>query len=753
MLFMSNTILPVRQHRFLMALALLTWAVFAVAVSGAFAFSEQQQPDAEREITAETRIGLALSGGGAKGFAHLGFIKVLEEIGLPIDYISGTSMGALIGGLYAMGYTTEQLEEIATSLNWDDLFSDTIRRRHIPMEEKEWDSLYLVTLPIIGRSISLPAGVVAGHRIELLLNQLTWRYPGPQNFLEFPIPFACVATDLETGEAVVLTEGFPSEAIRASISIPTAFMPKTIDGRVLVDGGVVRNLPVEEAIGLGADIVLAVNVSDPLRSADQLFSIVDILDQTVSFQIVSSIRHSQSQADFNFEDERITSNFGVLDFENALEIIRLGEELARSQIEELQALADEINAARGRPTRVPRMIEEPQRYYISDIRLIGVESASEVNTLGRFMLQPGNLLSKQDIQLGIENVYGSMFFSSISFRLVPDADYENHDEAFILELVMVERIQDMFRFGFYYDNFRRASILLNTTFRNLFYASSVTRMNFKLGEEPSFDIRFFNYLRSEYNNALALRANYSLHVIDEFNSDGVRTSTFNTNAVFVEGMFVPHMDNKYMVSIGLRQEFFNINTRVGEVVFPFGSTSISQLIARFNFDNTDRVVFTRKGHQIDLEASQSVDILNTAVNFFQAYVSWVGHFELNEQLVLLAGARAGTATRSELPLHWRFRYGGYPDYPGFRVDEINSNNIRVIQTGLRYELMPGYFVSARTSVGSTERLDEINFSRTPLRIGWGLGFGVNTRLAPMQVALMGSRRNPVMFMYSVGIPF
>lgn len=661
-------------------------------------------------------------------------------------------MGALVGGLYAMGYTTEQLEELALTLNWDDLFSDTIRRRHIPMEEKEWDSMYLITLPIVGWSISLPAGLVAGHRVELLLNQLTWRYPGEQNFLDFPIPFACVATDLETGEAVVLTNGFPSEAIRASISIPTAFMPKQIDGRVLVDGGVVRNLPVEEAKEMGADIVLAVNVSDPLKSAEELFNIVDILDQTVSFQIAASISQSQSLADFNFEDERITA-YGVLDFAYAAELIKLGEELARSKMDELQALADQINEARGGPTRISRIIEEPMRYFISDIRLFGVESASEVNTMGRFMLQPGSFLSKQDIQLGIENVYGSQFFNSINYRLVPDPDFEGEEEAFILELVAVERIQDMFRFGFYYDNYRRASILLNTTFRNLFYASSVTRMNFKLGEEPSVDIRFFNYLRSEYNNALALRANYSLYVIDEFNSDGVRVSTFNTNSFFLEGMFVPHMDNQSMFSVGLRQEFFNINTRVGEVVFPFGSTSISQIIARFSYDNTDRVAFTQKGHQLDLEASQSVDILDTAVNFFQTYANWNGYFELNDDLVLLTSARVGTSTRSELPLHWRFRFGGYPEYPGFRIDEINSNNIRIVQTGIRYEFIPNYYLSVRTSVGSTERLDEINFRETPLRIGWGLGFGVNTRIAPVQAAIMGSRRNPIMIMYSVGIPF
>ncbi|MFW6348232.1 MAG: patatin-like phospholipase family protein, partial [Cyclonatronaceae bacterium] len=246
---------------------------------------------------AHTKFGLTLSGGGAKGFAHLGVLKVLEEVGMPIDYISGTSMGALVGGLYAMGYSTEYIEEVISAMNWNELFSDDQRRRHMPMEEKEWDSKYLLTLPLIEGGVGLPSGVVAGQRIQLLLNQLAWPHPGYQDFHAFPIPFTAVATNLETGEPLIMTEGYIAEAIRASISIPSIFNPVNMNGHLLIDGGVVRNLPVEEAREMGADYVLAVNVSPPLREAGELLSIIDVLDQTITFQVSDNINASKEQAD------------------------------------------------------------------------------------------------------------------------------------------------------------------------------------------------------------------------------------------------------------------------------------------------------------------------------------------------------------------------------------------------------------------------------------------------------------------------
>lgn len=700
------------------------------------------------DLTSETKLGLTLSGGGAKGFAHLGVLKVLEEVGMPIDYITGTSMGALVGGLYAMGYSIEFIEDMALSLDWDDLFSDEIRRRHIPMEEKDWDSIYLVTLPIIDKTIGLPSGVVAGHRIEMLLNQLTWPYPGYQDFMNFPIPFACVATDLQSGEAVVFTEGFPAEAIRASISIPSVFMPKRVGERILIDGGVVRNLPVEEARELGSDIVIGVNVSSPLMSGDEIFNILDIMDQTVSFQVSKNINRSMELTDIMMADHDLF-DFNILDFDKAKEIIDKGEKLARIYYEELKDLAEQLNAARGKLPANSAIPQQENLIYISQIEVLGVQDGSENQIKSKLMLQPGTYISLEDITLGIENIYGLQFYNSVSYKLLNDEDFKG---AYILQVEVLERQLDLFRFGFNYDNLRRASILLNTTFRNLIYPNSVTRLNVKLGEEPFVDARFFNYLTNESNFGLSMRLNYSLYRIDTFNTAGDRISSFNTNSVFLEAMAVPFVNNKIQFSLGARQEFFDITTRVGELDFPFGSTSISQLIARMKYDNLDRLNFTQRGHKLDLKASQSVDVFDTSINYFQARFLWNGHIQLSDPLVLLLGSKIGYAT-SDLPLHRQFHLGGYPDFVGFQLYELGSSNIRMAQFGLQYRLFSNYYVTTRGNIASTESLNEINFVNTPLRIGWSIGAGWDSRIAPFRVSLMGSRRNPIMIYYSVGVRF
>lgn len=698
-----------------------------------------------------TRVGLTLSGGGAKGFAHLGVLKVLEEVGMPIDYISGTSMGALVGGLYAMGYSTEYIEALTAGLDWNELFTDEQRRRYIPMEEKEWDSKYLLTLPLVDGGVGLPSGVVAGQRIQLLLNQLAWPYPGYQDFHEFPIPFTSVATNLETGEPLIMTEGFIAEAIRASISIPSIFNPVEIDGQMLIDGGVVRNLPVEEVRAMGADYVLAINVSAPLREAGELRSIVDILDQTITFQVSDNINASKKKADMVLEDEKIFE-FPITDFERAQEIIDLGEALARRHYEELEELARRLQQERGRQPVYPLLPEQQNLIYISDIEVEGVQEGSPEQIKAKMALSGGTYATLDEIILGIENVYAMQFYEKVSYRLVRDEDAGRAD-AYILLLDVLETRQGVFGFGFNYDNYESASILLNLNYRNFLYPSSLSRINVKLGEEPYVDVRFFNYITTESNLALNMRANYTLETIDFFNQDGARITSYNTNIFFIEGLLVPSITNRSMISLGARQEFFDISRRVGVLDFPGGASSVTEFIARWDLDNLDRAHFPRRGHQLSLLTSQSIGLLNTAVNFFRAEADWSGNFRLSDTTVLKTRMLAGYATRDELPLHKQFRLGGYSDFVGFRSDEIASNNMRMLQAGLQHELLPNRYVIAMGNVASTKELYNIDFKNNPLRIGWSLGLGINTMIAPVHIAVMGSQRNPVIVQYRVGVQF
>lgn len=695
------------------------------------------------------KIGLVLSGGGAKGFLHIGVLKVLEEVGMPIDYIAGTSMGALVGGLYAAGYSIDMLTELSMEMDWIDLFSDEIRRRNIPMDEKEFDGLYLITLPILDRSVGLPSGVVAGHRVSLLLNNLLWAYPGERDFNTFPIPFVAVATDIETGELVLLKDGFLSDAIRASISIPSALMPHQINGRMLVDGGVVRNLPVEEAFDMGADIVIAANVTAPLKKVDQLRSIIDILDQTITFQIKSSVNASKNKADFLIESEDAIQ-FGVADFDNALEIISIGEQAARVHYEALKALADSINTLRGRKPVYPSFPDFNEQFFITDIEVNGLKNIRRQQLMSRVNLEPGQFVTRDMVNEAVEYIYGMMFFDKVIYRLHPSDMAPN---AYTLEIQVSEKIQNQFRFGFNYTNVQNAALLFNTTLRNLFQPGSVLRISLKLSDEPYVEGRYFRHLNLEENLSLSLRASYMQQKIDVFSGSGNRNAQFLTNSIILEGMLLPVTTNRILGGFGLRQEFFDVSLRVGSIDLPGNTSSITQPFLRIEYDNLDRLNFTQRGHRIEFEASQSVNFFNNSLNFFKTHIKWDGYFQIEDKWVLMAGAMTGIATRSELPLHHQFFLGGYPHLVGFRNYELGSYSVRKLSLGTQYEFMKNNFLEFRTNAASGTDLNLFDFNNNPVYIGWSLGYGLNSLIGPVRFNISGSRRNPFMAVYSVGVQF
>ena len=227
-------------------------------------------------------VGLALSGGSAKGFAHVGVIRVLERAGVRVDVLSGTSMGAVIGALYANGTPTDSIELLISSAAWPTVLGDGAARERRFLHQRRFDERAVAVLPIEGGIVSLPAGAIVGSNIVRFLEQATWRAATVRTFADLPRPFAAVATDIESGEAVTMTGGVLSEVLRASTGIPGAFEPFELGGRLLVDGAVSRNLPASDARDLGADFVICSDVSDPLDTAEELRSLVDVLDQVVN---------------------------------------------------------------------------------------------------------------------------------------------------------------------------------------------------------------------------------------------------------------------------------------------------------------------------------------------------------------------------------------------------------------------------------------------------------------------------------------
>ncbi|MGH7674080.1 MAG: patatin-like phospholipase family protein, partial [Gemmatimonadales bacterium] len=243
------------------------------------------------------RIGLALSGGSARGLAHIGVLQVMEELGVTVDVVAGTSMGAVVGGLYAAGYGPDSLAGIVRQLDWGRVLSDRVDRGYTLPEQKVADERHLVTVPFRGLPPQPASRLVGGHNVHQALARLTWPVATLRDFRRLPIPFAGVATDLETGEAVVFTGGVLADVLAASMAIPAVLPPMKLDGRLLVDGMLVRNLPARDARALGADILVCSDVSAPLKQAEELGTVAGVVGQTLTLLTAEALETERARCD------------------------------------------------------------------------------------------------------------------------------------------------------------------------------------------------------------------------------------------------------------------------------------------------------------------------------------------------------------------------------------------------------------------------------------------------------------------------
>ena len=288
-------------------------------------------------VQKDLKIGLVLSGGGAKGFAHVGVLKVLEEAGVRIDYIGGTSMGAIIGALYSSGYSALELDSIVRAHDFNDLMQDRLPRDAKSIYQKENTEKYALSLPIINKTVGFPTALSKGQNVFNLLTKLTEHVSEIDDFSKLPIPFYCIATNLETGAQELLESGFLPEAIRASGAFPSLLDPVEIDGKLLTDGAVANNFPVEEMMAKGVDIIIGVDVQDELSLKEELNSAPKILMQIVSFQMYNNLDVKRKVVDAYLHPD--IEDYSVVSFDEVEEIIKKGVIVAEERLPYFKELA------------------------------------------------------------------------------------------------------------------------------------------------------------------------------------------------------------------------------------------------------------------------------------------------------------------------------------------------------------------------------------------------------------------------------
>ncbi len=707
-----------------------------------------QNGDRKPHFDQEFVVGLTLSGGGAAGLAHIGVLKVLVEEGIPVDLVTGTSMGAIVGALYAMGYTPEQMEAEVLEADWRQLFEERIYREHLPMDEKKYDGLFNISFPIEDRSVKLPTGLVSGNHIFYLLAQLTWPYHDLDDFLQLPRPFLCIATDLETGEQVILDRGFLPDAIRASMSIPSVFDPVWVDGKYLIDGGILNNMPVQEAYDLGADFVIAVNSSSDIRPADELKSLPDILTQTIAVGMRTSMLIQRDKADFYIQPE--LSRYTMLSFGEVEEIILAGETAARNRIDEIRALADSLNRLRSNEQTGPIPDFEPlESFRVRSVSFEGLKTVPEDHIRSKLQIYSGYTIDQEMLTTGLMRLYGMKRFDRVTYRLSWN---ESHDEADLI-ILLDEQTANIIQTGIFHNNMLGPSLLFNATFRNLILPASTARLNVRLGYETLAELRYFNYIGIEPRLSFLGTAGYREREIDIYRN-GRREAGVNTDILYAEALAGPLYASVVRLGLGYRFEHFNMSESIGFLDIPAREwTSMHLLAGELEFDNLDRTALPTSGFYFLARAELTPDFLPNDYSFGRIHGVWKGYYSPSSRFTVIQQLHGGYSFGGELPLHYRYYTGGYQSFAGYRKDALAGNSMMVAGIGTRYRFYGQFHVTPSLNVGRTyERLDYSFFESLP-KWGWAATLSWNTVLGPIEAALMGSSDNLLLFEFQIGMNF
>lgn len=406
-----------------LGLALAVQAQPAAPDKAAFPEVQGREPVAAPPDSARPRLGLVLSGGGARGFAHIGVIKVLEELGIEVEVITATSMGSIVGGGYAAGYTAAEMQKIVAEVDWAAIFAGRAPRAELDWRRKEDDFRNLAAgeIGISGGKPALPAGALSAQNLDIFLRTLTRPVGNLADLERLPVPFAAMATNLETGKLVVMQKGATLEqAMRASMSVPGAFPPIDYRGQLLVDGGLVRNLPVDAARQMGAQRVIAVNVGTPLSGRESLGTLIGVAGQMINILTEQNVHASLAQ--LHPDDILITpdlSAFSAADFSRWPAIIAAGEAAARAAIERLRPLASSPEQyARWQALR-EAAIGQSTPYVFKDVKVEGLTTVNPAAVLAEADLPLGQPVDGEQVAAVAQRVWGSDDFTSVSYRIEP----------------------------------------------------------------------------------------------------------------------------------------------------------------------------------------------------------------------------------------------------------------------------------------------------------------------------------------------
>jgi NTE family protein len=639
----------------------------------------------------QPRTGLVLSGGAARGLAHIGVLKALEEHGVRIDAIAGTSMGAVIGGLYAAGYSVDELEELANSLDWQQVLSDDPARQDVPFRRKQDDRDFLVKRKLSFRddgSLGLPLGVIQGQNLALLLERLLVHVSDTRDFDRLPIPFRAVATDIANDQKVIFRSGHLPQAIRASMSIPAVFAPVEIDGRLLVDGGMVDNIPMDVARDMDVDRLIVVDIGTPLLPREQLLTVVDVLNQTTTMM---TRRNSEAQlATLKPEDllvQPMLAGFGSTDFARAQQLIDAGYRAASALDGRLEAMRQDSG---GNLALSLARSAEPRTPVIMAVRIENDSKVGDAVIRRHIRQQVGKRLDLQGLQKDMGTLYGLDYFEQVEYRVV----HGKAGNTLVITTREKRSGTDYLRLGINLsDDFRGDSAFnIGASFRkngiNELGAEWLTRL--QLGDHQE--------LFSEYYQPLDAGSRW--FVAPNLFAEAQNVETVIDNDPIAEYRLQRYgygldlgrqIANNGEIRFGVGQAWGEAGVRVGDQELPDFSFKEGYYQLQYSFDTVDNVDFPREGEDIGLTLRQ----YDPSLGSDERYRQW--ELRLDKAVSfgpdsLVFGGRYGRTLDDAEVVTSSFLLGGARQLSGFRQDALAGQNVSLARVIYFRRITPRSFL-------------------------------------------------------------
>jgi len=684
------------------------------------------------------KIGLVLGGGGARGAAHVGVIRILEENNVPVDYIVGTSMGSIVGGLYAAGYSPDEMDDLFKKIDWVNMFSDRPKENMLTFRNKQdFQKLAALEMGVKDGKIQFPRGMVAGQKLEFMLSKLTIHTINLDNYDKLRIPFRAVATDAETGKAVIFKNGNLAQAIRASMSVPGAFPPVKYEDKLLIDGFLAYNVPVEIVKEMGADIVIAVDVGTDLAKKEELNSFLDLANQMVS--ILSQQNVNKSLSLLTDKDLLIKPDLGTMssaDFANTPDAVSKGEKTARNMVDKIKKYS--VSENEYKIFLANQRQRKSEEFVVDSIHITKAERVNHDTIKGRMQTKPGQNLDISQLEQDLTNIYSMGDFETVNFHI----EKIDGKDGLVIEANEKSWGPNYLRLGLNLHNDTAGSsgysLIADYRMTQLNRLGGEWKSVLEFGENFGAYTEFYQPINTHNYYFLTPYFKARRDFADVYHEKD-RIAEYQKDEIGAGLDLGVNLRSYLELSLGIHGSYVTGEPSTGATNLPaFDNIVKSGIRAKIDYDQLDDHKFPTKGEKLFAEFYHSDKSLGSDSTYDKISFFIVKATTFTNKHTLLTALSGGISLHDDLPYYDEFTMGGFLNLSGLGDYQLRGQNKGLGQLIYYYEIAnPTGLVDHVYAGGSLELGnvwdDSSEIWNDPI-IGGSLFLGVDTKLGPLYLA-------------------